>query len=292
MIQRSKIRQSALQFLYATLQSGEQSITRDLFWSIAQEKQQSHFINALAKALLHAGRYAPQSFDAFEAAVEPALSELAVDGLTITLREALERYNKNAQNLQIALNSLKLTLNDKRKDDMDELYDSCKDILHMVQVAQGLVKEYRIYPVDFPQYKKELSAVESALKKLDRLYSSVGQLSDIKQLPVQGEFKGLVIAYNEIEELRPEVEALALPVLDRMGEWDELITPLLKHYSIERLDILDRCILYISLYELLENKLPLAVVISEATALAHSYSGSKSAPFIHGVLAAAAPKES
>jgi transcription termination factor NusB len=52
--------------------------------------------------------------------------------------------------------------------------------------------------------------------------------------------------------------------------------------------VVDRCILYIALYELEYNKLDTPIVVSEANALADAYSGGKSAPFIHGVISAAA----
>ena len=52
--------------------------------------------------------------------------------------------------------------------------------------------------------------------------------------------------------------------------------------------MIDSGILLIALYELRFNGLEAAIVISEANQLADTYSGSKSAPFIHGILAAAA----
>ena len=54
---------------------------------------------------------------------------------------------------------------------------------------------------------------------------------------------------------------------------------------------MDKAILYLALYELEEKGLDTPIVVSEATALANEYSGSKSAPFIHGIIAAAAARK-
>ena len=79
-------------------------------------------------------------------------------------------------------------------------------------------------------------------------------------------------------------------VIARIPLVEPRLEVLLKNYSLERLDVVDKIILFIALYELEVNGLEVPIVVSEATALANEYSGSKSAPFIHGVIAAAANK--
>ena len=53
-ISRSKVRQSALNYLYTYLTNGSRPVDSQLFWSISQEKERDHFRMAHAKALLHA----------------------------------------------------------------------------------------------------------------------------------------------------------------------------------------------------------------------------------------------
>ncbi len=288
MVQRSKIRQSALQFIYASLQSGEASIARDLFWGIAQEKQRSHYINAFVKAILHSARSSVKSFDALSEHVSRITRALEGDMVTITLRETLERYYAASQRMEASIASLQLMHTDKRFDSDDELLDEALNIVQQATVCFAFAGEYSQATLDFPAYEDEFLPFVAVLKTRGRLEQGLQAFSDIKALPAEGEFRGLVQSFLDLEELRPAVEEMALPALDRQAEWDKLISPLLKRYSLDRLDVLDRSILYLSLYELKGAQLPLPIVISEATALANTYSGSKSAPFIHGVLAAAA----
>jgi N utilization substance protein B len=102
------------------------------------------------------------------------------------------------------------------------------------------------------------------------------------------EYAGLMRQATDMQELRPAVETLAKAIIAHIPLMEPRLESLLANYSLERLDLVDRCILYIALYELTENGLQVPIVVSEVTALAHEYSGSKSAQFIHGVVAAAA----
>ncbi len=288
MNQRTKIRQSALLLIYATLQSGEHSIPRELFWSIAQEKQRGSYINSLAKSLLHVARSSTLSFELLSEAVERIMRVLEGDMINLKLRESLERYYAASQKLETALATLSLKHSDKRYDDDDAQHVDCLELIQMAHVCLTFREQYNQAVLDFPAYASDLSVLENILTRRARMEANLSQFRDMQSLPAKGEFAGLVQSYHDLSALRPEVEALALPALDRQAEWDERITPLLKHYSVDRLDVLDRAILYLSLYELTCTQLPLPIVISEATSLANIYSGSKSAPFIHGVLAAAA----
>ncbi len=65
---------------------------------------------------------------------------------------------------------------------------------------------------------------------------------------------------------------------------DERISAASKDYSLERIDLLDRNILRLSLFEFLENKLPPEVTISEALRLARKFSTPEACRFIRAVL--------
>jgi N utilization substance protein B len=57
-----------------------------------------------------------------------------------------------------------------------------------------------------------------------------------------------------------------------------------EHWRIERMPVVDRNILRLAVFELLQGKLPPAVVIDEAVELARRFSGKESARFMNGVL--------
>ncbi len=78
-------------------------------------------------------------------------------------------------------------------------------------------------------------------------------------------------------------------VLERRDAMDEQIENASEHWSVTRMPAVDRSILRIGLYELLEEPdIPTAVIVSEAVRLAKTYSTERSGSFVNGVLAALA----
>jgi N utilization substance protein B len=60
-------------------------------------------------------------------------------------------------------------------------------------------------------------------------------------------------------------------------------------WSVERMPMVDRCVLKIAVFELLdEPEVPVAVVLDEAVELAKSYSTEDSGRYVNGVLSAVA----
>ncbi len=72
--------------------------------------------------------------------------------------------------------------------------------------------------------------------------------------------------------------------VDRVSEADALITAHAEHWRLERMSAVDRNILRLAVYELLEKKTPPPVVIDEALEIARRFSGEESVQFINGVL--------
>jgi N utilization substance protein B len=65
---------------------------------------------------------------------------------------------------------------------------------------------------------------------------------------------------------------------------DELITRHAEHWRIERMSAVDRNILRMAIFELLEKTAAPAVVIDEALEIGRRFSGDESARFLNGVL--------
>ncbi len=90
-------------------------------------------------------------------------------------------------------------------------------------------------------------------------------------------------------EERGFVRDLVFGTLEHEERSDATISPLLEGWTIERLPILDRIVLRMSVYELRAHpETPVAVVINEAVELAKKYSTEDSGRFVNGVLANAA----
>jgi N utilization substance protein B len=70
---------------------------------------------------------------------------------------------------------------------------------------------------------------------------------------------------------------------------DQLITGFAKGWSLERMPVIDRTVLRLATFELLDRpEVPVAVVLDEAVELAKHFSTDDSGRFVNGVLAAIA----
>ena len=74
-------------------------------------------------------------------------------------------------------------------------------------------------------------------------------------------------------------------IINKRDEIDELFTPFLKKWKLERLPLTDRIILEIAVYEIVKlEDIPTSVSINEAVKLAKKYGTDNSASYINGVL--------
>ena len=94
--------------------------------------------------------------------------------------------------------------------------------------------------------------------------------------------------YSEENEEQPEkdpfMEALVHGALQAKAEIDERISKYSERWRIERMPAVDRNILRMAIFELMQAETPAPVVIDEAIELARRFSGEESAPFVNGVL--------
>lgn len=80
------------------------------------------------------------------------------------------------------------------------------------------------------------------------------------------------------------MEELVRGAMAKRDAIDEQIGKASEHWRIDRMPSVDRNILRLAAFELLEGKLPYAVIIDEALELARRYSGNESVAFVNGVL--------
>ena len=92
--------------------------------------------------------------------------------------------------------------------------------------------------------------------------------------------------------LNPLVEHLVRGVVDNQGTIDAVIERHSVEWSLDRMPAVDRAILRVGCFELLQDpQTPSAVVIAEAVKLAVSLSTDESGSFVNGILAAIARPE-
>ena len=94
--------------------------------------------------------------------------------------------------------------------------------------------------------------------------------------------------YSEENETPPDpdpfMESLVHGVLNQREDIDKRIGKFSERWRIERMPAVDRNILRMAIYEMLQGETPPAVVIDEAIELARKFSGDEAAPFINGLL--------
>lgn len=290
MVHQSKIRKTALCLIYALLEQGaeQQDFPYRHFWEITLEKEQEHLCRAHAKGILHACRSAVEVGGVFIERGEAYLLDNRGDLTRVTLREEVERAVERTKAIFKALTDLRLCLNDKRRDSSQPLEQACLKVIQLAQTILQLSEGLLVNLAD------EAPTLAAALRRWVRLLTESAALANPAALAEDEakEYAGLARKARELAELRPAAEELAREVMARREEWEAALHRLLRNYVPERLDIVDKSILYLGLYELLCRKLGAPITVAECINLAHEFSGSKSAPFIHGVLAAAALESS
>ncbi len=288
MMNKSKVRQSALLLIYSVLENGGDaaSFDLDLFWSIAQEKEQDRYTTAATRAIIHICRAAQDAVRLLDERVTAVHDAMQGDLTTARLREDVERYARQSFSFAALLQDLNISLTDKRREGTEPLAGLNRELIRLARAIVGLGDALLPALEDFPAYRRVLAPLAAALRRQKRMLELCAAVETPAALAGSGEFTSLIRSAEMLAELRPAAESLALAVLARREDYDARIAARLENYSPERLDVVDKSILYLSLYELEVNGLEMPIAISEATALADAYSGSKSAPFIHGVLAA------
>jgi N utilization substance protein B len=89
---------------------------------------------------------------------------------------------------------------------------------------------------------------------------------------------------DETPEQDRFMEVLVDGTILSLSRCDDLITRHSANWRIERMPVVDRNILRMAIYEMLEVGTPAPVVIDQAIELARRFSGEESVPFVNGVL--------
>lgn len=290
MTNRSQIRRCALNLIYALAENGGDAAAfdRELFWGIALEKETERYRTAQAKALLHATRTSADSARLLVERSQQVENAMHGDLTTAALREDVARYAQRSAAFESAVEQLRHSLTDKRRQSWEPLAEAAAAVMQGAGVLIELGEALLPALADAAPYRAVAEAYSALIRRRARMFSAAVALRDPLSMEPQKEIEGLQKQARYLAELRPAAEALADAVLAKQTELEGVMEPLLAHYTTERLDAVDKVILLIALYELRVSKLDVAIVVSEANALADAYSGSKSAPFIHGILAAAA----
>lgn len=91
-------------------------------------------------------------------------------------------------------------------------------------------------------------------------------------------------AANDLnKDLTPFSEEIILGVAKDINKINDLIEDTAKNWKVSRMGVIDRNILRIGIFEIINNT-PKAVVINEAVLLANQFGSENSSSFINGIL--------
>jgi N utilization substance protein B len=107
--------------------------------------------------------------------------------------------------------------------------------------------------------------------------------AESRSLPVSVIVEAQVLAADDL------VSSLTAGVASRQSQLDEMITEYSHTWTIHRMPAIDRNVLRLAIYELLDRpEVPVAVIINEAVELAKRFSTEESGRYVNGVLSAIA----
>jgi N utilization substance protein B len=94
---------------------------------------------------------------------------------------------------------------------------------------------------------------------------------------------------DEDDPLPDDVAAFAHSLVEgvtaHVAELDPLIAEAAAHWRLERMNVVDRLVMRLAVYEFLyERETPTTVIINEALELARAFSSEEAVPFVNGVL--------
>jgi len=110
------------------------------------------------------------------------------------------------------------------------------------------------------------------------------------QHDMSGNAPDMILAtFEELQKSKPNTREFAVKVfkgtVDNLARIDDMITAQADNWRIERMAVVDRNIIRMSIYEFLhENDTPKLVIIDEAIEIAKKFGTQKSSQFINGIL--------
>jgi N utilization substance protein B len=99
----------------------------------------------------------------------------------------------------------------------------------------------------------------------------------------------ILSTFEELQKSKPNTREFAVKVfrgtVDNLAKIDGMITAQADNWRLERMAVVDRNIIRMSIYEFLhENDTPKLVIIDEAIEIAKKFGTQKSSQFINGIL--------
>lgn len=108
--------------------------------------------------------------------------------------------------------------------------------------------------------------------------------AELQKVTIEEINKDYLIKSRYLEDTKNWAINLSQGTWSKLTELDQLISTYAVGWSLKRINPIDKSILRIAFYELLETDTPVQIVINEALEIAKKYSTDDSPKFINGIL--------
>jgi len=287
MLNRRQIREAVVQFLYcADLEGGAAPADlREPFWDFVTESDRKALQIATFRTLHHLAHGREGRLVEFversptanaTLSAWPQAEHLKIDLNRIAELESawstgfsrLERIPKDGEDAEIA----------------DQFAKALKTFFETDRDLAFTRKRFLDGLDDFPALRPQLEPVAATVRRLQRISDRLRMVEAPEKFPEQADLSRLRESKAEIYELRQKADEMVDAVLSHKESIDETLASVVDNYSPERIDPVDRAILRLATYEILNAGTPPKVAINEAIELAKRFGTTDSRRFVNGIL--------
>ncbi len=279
---RRRVREAVVQFLYATDPAGGDAVDSDeLVLALLLEPLREKVVVARTRGVLHLQQGRAHLANGLPDLVQRTAQVKGAkdDG---QLAQALRELQQAEQDVLAALNYLRHELNGNKSAARfaEGLEEAGKANLLSRAAAETIRKCDPTFPAMQQLRKEALALCEALSEPVGRLTRALAP-----DPGSQPELRAVLQAENEAAEMAERIHTSLAAVRSHLDAIDQHLASVVKNYSPERIDRVDRAILRLATCELLfEPGIPPAVSIDEAIELARSFGTTNSPKFVNGVL--------
>jgi len=288
MASRRQTRQAAVQMLYwlHVCDSDPSSDERDLFWTVVSEGARRQLHAATLRAALHLCQGNAERLAEWDDRLPTARATVAAAPGAEALLDALDATAELESRFAHAVESLgRLELDAPDDQAADRMDKGLQQLFALNRDLQAARSRLLGASEDHPLLTPALEPVLGSLRRLARSSERLQQIDGTDQLPDRPEFEALRKARKEIEGLREGAEKYVQSVHRSLEPIDDRLSSIVDNYSPERIDPVDRSIMRLAAWEILEDpEVPNPVAINEAVEIAKRMGSEDSARFVNGIL--------
>lgn len=284
---RRKIREAAVQFLYARdlERDGDAEEFRRSFWNVVTEDERRGLVTSSWKTLRHLAEGRGQAAELFRKRLPEALATLRANPRAGELAAVLDKIAALEDEWSERMTRAARVAKSDSELMVGELQHALDGLFAIDRQLTDERRRFREGLEDFPELRAAAEPISGALTKVERASARVAMVAAPEDFPDQTELARIRDSHASIRKLREDGDRLAGAVLGHLDEIDERLAAVIDNYAPERVDPVDRAILRLGVHELLdEDEVPDAVAINEAIELAKRFGGSDSGRFVNGIL--------